>query len=208
MGIIIPIMGIIQTSLTNVLFSKAQQKLLGLLYGQPDADFHTNEIIRLTNSGTGAIQRELEKFTNAEILIVKQVGNQKRYQANPAMPFFAELRSIVLKTFGLADILRTELMPLAKHIKIAFIYGSIAEQKDTARSDIDLMIISDNITYAELFPLLEKAETKISRPINPAFYSPHEWIKKHKEKNNFICQVIKKPKIFLLGTEDELAQFR
>ena len=111
-------------TISDALFSKVRQRVLGLLYGQPDSDFHTNEIIRLTDSGTGAVQRELESLTGAGSIIVKQVGNQKRYQANRDTPFFVELRSIVLKTFGLADVLRKTLKPIAKQIHLAFIYGS------------------------------------------------------------------------------------
>src|SRR3990167_8959929 len=99
-------------TLSDALFSKVRQRVLGLLYSQPDLDFHTNEIIRLTHSGTGAVLRELESLTTAGLVIVKQVGNQKRYQANRNTPFFAELRSIILKTFGLADVLRKTLKPI------------------------------------------------------------------------------------------------
>ena len=195
-------------SLSDALFSKVQQNVLGLLYGQPDSDFHTNEIIRFTQAGTGAVQRELAKLTSVGLLIVKQVGNQKRYQANRATPLFSELRSIVLKTFGLADVIRETLSPLNQHIHLAFIYGSIAKQEDTASSDIDLMLISDSLTYAEIFQLLESAEIKLGRKINPTFYSSTEWTRKYKEHNNFITQILKQPKIFLIGTEDELAKFK
>lgn len=201
-------MSINKINLSDALFSKAQQNVLGLLYGQPDSNFHTNEIIRLTQSGTGAVQRELAKLTAVGLLIVNQVGNQKRYQANRANPLFLELRSIVLKTFGLADVIRDALSPLVQQIHFAFIYGSIAKQADTASSDIDLMLISDNLTYSEIFKLLESAETKLSRKINPTFYSLSEWTRKHKERNNFIIQILKQPKIFLIGTEDEFAKFK
>jgi predicted nucleotidyltransferase len=193
-------------TISDALFSKVRQRVLGLLYGQPDSDFHTNEIIRLTNSGTGAVQRELESLTSAGLVIVKQVGNQKRYQANRDTPFFAELRSIILKTFGLSDILRETLKPIAKQIHIAFIYGSIAKQEDTANSDIDLMIIGENLTYADMFQLLENAETQLGRKINPTFYSQSEWLRKNKDGNDFVKKILKHPKIFLIGTEDELVK--
>lgn len=201
-------MGIKKISLSDALFSKVQQQVLGLLYSQPDTDFHTNEIIRLTQSGTGAVQRELTKLTAADLVTVKQVGNQKRYQANRSTPLFSELRSIVLKTFGLAEIIQAALTPYRQQIQLAFIYGSIAKQEDTASSDIDLMLISKKLTYTEIFQLLENAEIKLGRKINPTFYSPVEWLKKYKEGNNFIAQILKQPKIFLIGTENELEKFR
>ncbi len=196
-------MGINKISLSNVLFSKTQQHVLGLLYGQPDADFYTNEIIRLTQSGTGSVQRELAKLSNAGLIIIKLLGNQKRYQANRDSPFFVELRSIILKTFGLADILKEALKSQSRNIDFAFVYGSIAKQEDKAQSDVDLMIISDILTYTQLFQLLGRAEEKLGRKINPTFYSSSEWQRKKGEGNNFVTKLIKQPKIFLIGTENE-----
>lgn len=191
-------------NISDALFSKVRQRLLGLLYTQPDVDFHTNEIIRLAGSGTGAVQRELKNLVAADLVIVKQFGNQKRYQANRNTPFFTDLRNLVLKTFGLADVLREALKPMAKQIHIAFIYGSVAKQEDTANSDVDLMVIGEDITYADMFQLLEKAEVQLGRKINPTFYTPSVWSHKIREQNNFVTKITKQPKIFLVGTESEL----
>lgn len=193
-------------SISDALFSKVRQRVLGILYGHPDTDFHTNEIIRLTGSGTGAVQRELESLTAAGLVTVKQVGNQKRYQANQNTAFFAELRSLVLKTFGLTDVLREALKPIEKQIHAAFIYGSIAKQEDTANSDIDLMIIGENLTYADMFQLLEKTEATLGRKINPTFYSPAVWLRKSNEGNHFVKKILKQPKLFLIGIENDLVQ--
>jgi predicted nucleotidyltransferase len=199
-------MSIKKNNLSDALFTRAKQSLLGLLYGQPDKDFYTNEIIRLTNIGTGAIQRELKKLADAELITVKEIGNQKRYQANKTQPFFAELRSIVLKSFGLAYTLEDALKPMSKRIMLAFVYGSVAKQTDTASSDIDLILIGNDLIYADVFKLFEKAELKLGRKINPTIYSPAEWNKKRKSKNNFILKIIEQPKIFLLGSENELKE--
>lgn len=196
----------IKYNLSNVLFSKARQSLLALLYGQPDRSFHTNEIIRLTDSGTGAIQRELDKLSAVGLITVEAIGNQKHYTANRMSPLFSELRSIVIKTFGLADVLQKALSPITSQVYSAFIYGSIAKQEDTVHSDIDLMLISDNLTYADLFKLLEEAQTKLGRSIHPTFYSLKEWKRKKMANNHFVNQVLTQPKIFLIGTEDELIQ--
>jgi len=138
------------------------------------------------------------------LITAQSIGNQKHYTANCTSPLFTELRSIVLKTFGLADVLREALAPIASQIHIAFIYGSIAKQEDTATSDVDLMLVCDNLTYADLFKLLEEAQVKLGRPIHPTFYSPAEWARKYQANNNFLTQLVKQPKIFLIGTEDEL----
>ncbi len=196
----------IQPGLSNALFSKVRQRVLALLYGQPDRSFHTNEIIRLTHSGTGAVQRELEKLTAVGLITVQSIGNQKHYSVNCTSPLFTELRGIVLKTFGLADVLRQALAPITSQIHIAFIYGSIAKQEDTATSDIDLMLVGDNLTYADVFRLLEEAQGKLGRPINPTFYSPTEWTRKYQANNRFLAQIVKQPKIFLIGCEDELTK--
>ncbi len=193
-------------NLSDALFPKVRQQVLGLLFNYPGARFHTNEIIRLSGSGTGAVQRELEKLTHAGLITVELVGKQKQYQANQASLLFNELHSIVLKTFGLADILRHALEPVRRKIKSAFIYGSIAKNTDTANSDIDLMLITDKLTYAEIFPLLETPQQKLNRAIHPTFYSTKEWASKLKKKNHFVTQVVKQPKIFLLGDESELKQ--
>lgn len=118
------------------------------------------------------------------------------------------MRGIILKTFGLADVLQEALSPIISQIHIAFIYGLIAKQEDTAVSDIDLMLVSDNLTYADLFKLLEEAHEKLGRSINPTFYSLSEWKRKRDSNNHFIHQVIAQPKIFLIGTEDELVKLK
>lgn len=208
MGTIIPNMSMKKTTSINALFSKVQQRVLGILYTQPNLVFYTNEIIRLTHSGTGAVQRELEKLAAADLVVVSQVGNQKRYQANPDSPFFKELRSIVLKSFGMADILKTALEPLLDKIFIAFIYGSIAKQEDTAKSDIDLMVIGDKLNYGDIFQFLVEPEKQLGRKINPTFYSLSDWKSKSSQGNNFINKVKKQSKIFLIGSEEKLNELK
>lgn len=197
-------MGIVKHSVGDALFSKVQQRVLALFFGEPERSFHTNEIIRLTNSGTGAVQRELAKLFDSGLITVKQVGNQKQYQVNREAYIFSELQSIILKTFGVSDIVKESLEPMASKIHIAFIYGSIAKQQDKVSSDIDLMIIGDNISYPEIYVLLESCQLKLGRQINPTFYSKEEWLKKSNECNNFILQILKQPKIFIIGSENEL----
>jgi len=205
LGIIILIMGIIKLSLTDALFSKIQQRVLALFFGNPERSYHTNEIIRLTASGTGAVLRELTKLSSVGLLIVKKVGNQKLYMANKDSYLFSELRNIVLKTFGIADVLRGSLEPIISRVRVGFIYGSVAKHEDKANSDIDVMLIGDGLIYSELYLLFELAQSKLGRQVNPTCYSPAEWSRKRKEGNNFIIQIINQPKIFILGNDDELA---
>lgn len=192
------------TGTFNAFFNKAQQHLLSLLLGQPERSFYTNEIIQISKCGTGAVQRELKNLTTAGIICVQSIGNQKRYQANPDSPIYSELRAIVLKTFGIADIINAALSGIKEQIDLMFIFGSIAKKTDKQQSDIDLMIISDKLAYADIFLLLEETQRKLHRTINPTIYTQKKWQLKLKDKNNFLLQVLEQPKIFLIGNEVEL----
>jgi len=191
--------------LADVLFSGTQQRVLGWLFGQPQRSFYANELIGLAGSGSGAVQRELARLVQSGLVTVHTVGNQKHYQANPASPIFAELCGIVQKTVGLAEPLRAALAPLAKKIKAAFVYGSVARREDTARSDIDLMLISDKLTYADVFEALETAGARLGRTVNPTIYTRKELARRRVEDNAFVTRVLEQPKLWLIGGEDDLA---
>jgi len=133
------------------------------------------------------------------------VGNQKHYQANASSPIFEELRGLVLKTSGLVDVLRAALAPLAAQIDLAFIYGSVAKGKDTARSDIDLMVISEKVAYAELFAVLEPASNRLQRTVNPTLYSRKEIDKRILDGNAFVKRVLAQPKLWVIGEDRGLA---
>ena len=137
-------------SLADALFSGTQQRVLGLLFGQPERSFYATELIGLTGGGSGAVQRELARLEQSGLVTIKALGNQKYYQANPASPIFTELTGIAQKTVGLAEPLRQALLPLTRKISAAFVYGSVAKKQDTASSDIDLMVISDKLVYADV----------------------------------------------------------
>lgn len=190
--------------LGEALFSKTQRQIFGLLYGQPDKTFYANEIVRFAGVGIGTVQRELEKLSGVGLLTVKKIGNQKHYQANRQSPIFEELRGIVLKTFGVADLLSQSLEDMRTKIRAAFIYGSVAKGTDTANSDIDLMVISPALSYAEIFPLLTEAEEKLERNVNLSLYTREEIQAKMAADNNFVKKVLEQPKVFLIGTEDDL----
>ncbi len=216
MGCIIPDMGTSKratrppafpsrTSVADALFTKGQQRVLGVLFGNPGRSFYANEIIARAGAGTGAVQRELARLEGAGLVKVTHLGRQKHYQANPGSPVFAPLRELVLKTSGLADVLRGALAPVATRIRAAFVYGSVATGEDTATSDVDLMVISEELTYADLFALLEKARKQIGRPVNPTVYSPGALRKRIHTHKAFVTRVLAKPKIWLIGGENDLS---
>lgn len=203
MGLTRPAVG-----LSDALFAKTQRRVLGLLFGNPDRSFFANEIVRLAESGIGAVQRELATLEAAGLVTAKRIGNQKHYQANRASPIFEELRGIVVKTFGVADVLREALAPVAAKIRAAFIYGSIAKGSDTAASDVDLMVISDKVTYADLFALTSEAERQLGRKVNPTVYTPTELRQKLAAGNAFATRVLDQPQVFVVGSENELRELR
>jgi predicted nucleotidyltransferase len=190
--------------LGSALFSQVQLRVLALFIGQPSRGYQIREVIKLVGSGRGAVQREVKKLTAAGILDVSTAGSRKVYQANPQSPIYDELRGLILKTVGLLEPLGKALKPFAPKIISAFVYGSVAKGKETARSDIDLMLIGDAIAYADIYAALQKAEKTLQRPINPNLMSPAEWKKKISDKNSFIGKILQQPKLFIFGTEDEL----
>ncbi len=191
-------------SMADALFPKVRQRVLAVLFGTPDRSFYANEVIALAQSGTGAVQRELAGLSEAGLLTVSRQGNQKHYQANAAAPVFAELRGLVLKTMGLADVLRAALAPLGNEISIAFVFGSIAKQTDTAQSDVDLLVVSDSLGYADLFAALEDATRTLGRTINPAIYTQAEFAARLQGDNAFVHRAMQQPKIWLKGQETTL----
>lgn len=192
------------SSLADALFPKVRQRILAVLFGAPDRSFYANELIALAASGTGAVQRELASLSESGLLTVSKQGNQKHYQANANAPVFAELRSLVLKTMGLADVLRNALSTLAAQIDFAFVYGSVARQQDTAQSDVDVMIISASLGYGEVFGALEQAAVSLGRKVNPTLYTPLEWSKRLAQDSAFVTRVVQQPKIWLIGTEEHI----
>jgi predicted nucleotidyltransferase len=191
-------------SLADALFPRVRQRVLALLYGNPDRSFFTNEVVALAQSGTGAVQRELASLAEAGLLTVTAQGNQKHYKANTAAPVFKELRGLVLKSSGMVDVVRTALAPLASQIDAAFVYGSVAKKKDTASSDIDLFIISDSLGYADAFSTLEEASSRLSRKVNPTIYTRGELRKRIRQQSAFATRVLTQDKIWVIGNAQAL----
>lgn len=190
--------------LAEALFTTTQQRVLGLLFGLPDRSFFANELITLTGSGSGAVQRELARLESSGLVTARWIGNQKHYQANKASPIFVELWGVVQKTVGVAAPLQEALRPLATQIRAAFVYGSVAKKQDSAASDIDVMVISDSLSYADLFAALEPVTARLGRPVNPTVLSERELAKRSKDGSAFVRRVMAQPKIWLIGGESDI----
>lgn len=191
-------------SLSYALFTATQRRVLSCLFGQPGRSYTMTELIHKTRAGSGAVQREIARLAGSGLLRVEHVGKQKHYSANPASPIHDELVGIVRKTFGLADPLREALAPLANRIRLAFIYGSVAKGSDTAASDIDLLLVSDALTYADVMAALDPLMQQLGRDINPTIYTRDQWHHRRDAGNSFAARMLQQPKLWLLGSEDDL----
>jgi len=196
------------TTIGDALFTKTQQRVLGLLYGKPEQSFYTNEIVRWADMGRGTIRRELDRLVSAGLLVMTREGNQLHYRANSQNPVYHELLGIVRKTFGIADVIRAVLAPVFEQIDLAFIYGSIAKGEDSASSDIDLLVITESLAYTDLMAVLTDAEQALGRPINPSIYTAGQIKEKLEQKNAFLTRATEQPKLWVKGDEDDIKELR
>jgi predicted nucleotidyltransferase len=196
-----------QITIADALFTGTQQRVLGILFGEPERSFFANEIFQRADTGRGTVQRELERLLASGLVTVRQVGNQKHYQANAASPVFQELRSIVLKTSGLVDPISAALHPIRKQIDLALIYGSVARGEETAGSDVDLLVVSDHLAFEKLLSSLERGERQIGRPIHPTLYTRTEFSNRRKN-NAFVRKVLAGPVILVIGSVDAASATR
>ena len=192
------------TALAEVLFTPVQQRVLGLLFGQPERRYQSAELIRLADSGTGSVHRQLTRLAQAGLVTAETVGNQKFYQANPDSPVFTELVGLVRKTVGLVAPIQSALAPLAGEIAAAFVYGSVAKGNDHAASDIDLMVLAQGLDYPRLYAALQPAEAALARTLSPSLMTPDEWRRKRAQDDSFAARLAAQPKLFVIGSDDDL----
>lgn len=195
-------------SVADALFTATQQRVLALLFGQPGRSFFTKELIDLAGGGSGAVQRELSRLRQSGLILQTSAGNQKHYRANPEAPVFGELRDIVTKLLGPADILRQALAPVADKVQLALLYGSVAAHRDTARSDFDVLLVSDNLTLEEVYEALMPAEKRLGRPVSPTLYTSMEFRQRLQQRNPFLLNILGGDTTALIGDKDAFAAAR
>lgn len=193
-----------RTGIADALFSATQQRVLALLFGQPERSFFTNELIGLVGAGSGAVQREVRRLVESGLVTVTRLGSQKHYQANPAAPIFEELRDIVTKTLGPAEVLRAALVPLGETVRLALVYGSVAKRSDTAQSDIDLLIVSDVLMLEQVYEVLTPVEQQLGRRVSPTLYTVAEFRRRRAGNNPFLTKVLAGETIRLMDDHDGL----
>ena len=190
------------SALADALFTSSQQRVLALLFGQPDREFFVTEIIALAGCGRGAVQRELARLAASGLAVASRAGNRKYYQANPDSPLFDEIRGIVRKTVGVEESVRDALAPIADRLKLAVLFGSIARRADTAASDIDLLLVSDELTLETVYGALAPAEALLGRRVNPTLYTSNEFRRRRADKSGFVTRALDRPHFVLMGSLD------
>jgi uncharacterized protein len=191
------------SSISGALFGKVRSSLLALLFCRSDEAFYFREILRLTGLGQGALQRELAHLAESGLVIRSKRGNQVYYQANKNSAVFDEIRFLMIKTAGVAEVVQRALKPVRGQVRAAFIYGSMAKGTEKVGSDIDIVIVG-NIPFGEVVDALEPAQTALGREINPTVYSAAEFASRLSQGHHFLKSVVREPKIFLIGDEHEL----
>jgi predicted nucleotidyltransferase len=191
----------------EALFGGTKRLVLGLLFGQPDKSFYLRQVARETGAGLGAVQRELARLVNAGLVLRSPQGQEVYFSANHQAPVFDDLRNLLVKTAGIADVIRKAFRELENHelIDLAFIYGSVASGSQRPGSDIDIVVVGPT-TLTELLPRLRRLERRLGREINPTIYKPEELKSKYAHGEHFVRRVMQRPKIMLLGTEDDLTR--
>ena len=192
-------------NLMDVLFPTARQGVLAVLLLQPETNFHLRELARLTNSHAATLGRELEKLTQAGLLLRSEQGNQVRYQANVQHPLFEDLAAMFRKTHGVVPLLREALQALDKEIHLAFVYGSTARGAANEHSDIDLLVLGD-LPFAELVQAVHPLQAMLTREINPVLYAPDDFAQRLVRGDGFARELMDKPKLWIKGTDNDLAK--
>jgi predicted nucleotidyltransferase len=188
-------------SLADALFPKTRQRVLGLLYSAPGRELHMREIARLTGVTVSAIQRELEQLSRTGILLEAKRGNQRVFRANPDCPLHEELAGFAIKTYGIADLLREAVRPF--HPQEAFIYGSIAKKTDRAHSDVDVLVVGDDLDYSALMNACLDLQPRIGRAINVKVFRAEEYRRELAKPDSFVARVRAEPVIELIeGDKD------
>ena len=193
-------------SIATALFSDSQSRVFRWVFGQPDRSYHLSELRRLTGLGSASLQRELNRLAGAGLVRTERVGNLRRFQANPQSPVYGELVGLTCKTLGLELVLREALLPLIPDLKAAWVYGSVAKQTDTAQSDIDVMLIGENLLLGRVLELLVPLEAQLGRKINPTCYTPAECERRRAEPDSFVNRVLAQPILPLIGDANEPAR--
>jgi predicted nucleotidyltransferase len=186
------------------LFGRTREAALGVLLLRPDERLHLRQIARMCGTGLGAVQRELSQLTHMGILKREQNGRQVYFQADRTCPFFADLQGLIIKTTGIAAVMRAALLPVAERVKAALVFGSVARGGMTAGSDVDLLVLSDDLKVRDLARPIRQAGESLGREVNLNLYRPREWAQRVASGHPLARSILSQPRLMLIGNEHEL----
>jgi predicted nucleotidyltransferase len=190
-------------SLKDAIFTDSQAKVYLWIYGQPERSYHLSELRRLTGLGSASLQREINRLVVAGLANSTLKGNQRQISANRQSPLFKELSDLTRKVMGAAALITEALRPIEQKIEVAFLYGSVAKQSDTAESDVDLMLVGSDLTLSEILEQLLPVEEMLCRKVNPTCYTVGEFKKRLSDTDSFLNKVLSQPIIQLFGNMDD-----
>lgn len=185
--------------MADALFSGTRQKLLGFLFGQPESTYTLSELIERAQAGSGAVQREIKRFVESGLVRVEGQGRPRLYRANPDAPIFDELCGIARKLFGPESTLRAALEPLRGRVQVALLYGSVAKGEHHAESDVDVLIVSDDLQPDEVYTAMTQAERSLAHRVNPTLYTSEEFRQRRGSESPFLADVLESEHRILLG---------
>ncbi len=197
-----------RVGIADALFSSTQQRVLGLIYGQPERSFTISELIGLARAGSGAVQRELARLEQSGLVTIETSGGRKHVRANASSPIFDELRSLVEKTLGVSQALAGALRPVVDRVILALLYGSVAKGTDAASSDIDVLIVSEHLSLEDAFALFAPVEARLGRKVSPTIYTSEEFLRRRRERHPFLTRVLEGKHHILLGSVDAVGSAR
>lgn len=193
-------------ALMDLLFGMTRQRVLAALLLQPEASFHLRELARMTGSHAGTLGRELEKLTEAGLLLRGEQGNQVHYRANTGCPLLEDLAAMFRKTHGVVPALRDALSPLGDVISVAWVFGSTARGTATDNSDVDLLVLGD-VGFTALVQAIHPLQASLGREVNPVLYSMAEFARRVQAGDAFARELLAKPKLFVMGDKDDIGEF-
>ncbi|MBM4067219.1 MAG: hypothetical protein FJ266_16565 [Planctomycetes bacterium] len=188
--------------IAKIFKSRTRKELFRLYFTNPDNEYYLRELERNLNIPVSMIRKELTHLEDTGIFVSSKKGNLVYYSLNKSYPLFEELKSIVFKTIGIQGLLK-ETLGKIKGIEGAFIYGSFAKKEEVSKSDIDLFIMG-KVDDSRLLREMRRLEEVLKREINYSIFTTDEFNKKVKEKDSFITDLLENPKIFIVGSEDDL----
>lgn len=190
------------STLADILSSRVKAEVFRLLFGVEGAPLHLREIERQSGLAVGTVRQELGRLAELGLIEKRADGNRRLYTANRQHPLYPDIHNLVLKTSGLADVLRDALAG-EKGIRVAFVFGSVARSSEQAHSDIDLMVIG-SIGLRALTRHLSGMTAKLGREINPHVFTVEEFLRRRKSRDHFLSTVLAEPRIFVIGSDHEL----